>query len=116
AGDGVLTLAERHGTSRAIINSILRKAGIKLRTASEQEVIKWSRMDDAARRRQVVHAHISRRGQVESLNTRLERALRRYELQIVGGKREDLFAKLLDAAGIEYRRQEPCGVYSLDFA
>ena len=61
-------------------------------------------------------AHAARRGQVDSMATKLARAQTRYLRQLGIGKNEAAFAVLLDAAGIEYRQQLPVGPYNVDFA
>src|ERR1035437_132907 len=60
-------------------------------------------------------AHAARRGQKDTLETKLARTATRYMLGIGIGPHEIAFTKLLDAKGIKYRQQFPCGPYNLDF-
>ncbi|HEY5126776.1 MAG TPA: hypothetical protein VIJ35_05660 [Bradyrhizobium sp.] len=115
-GESILSLSQRYDTGRSVISRIIKKNGVVSRTQSEQELIKWSGMTIKERALQTAGAQVARRGQKDSLATRLARTQSRYEAQTSIGKREREFAELLDAAGIEYRQQLPCGVYNLDFA
>jgi very-short-patch-repair endonuclease len=115
-GDPLLALAKTYGVCRRTIARLLTRHRVKLRSASEQERLKWASMTDEQRRRQVDAAHEAARGRKVPLRERRMRAQTRFEKQTLIGPHERAFAKLLDAAGIKYRQQLPCGVYNLDFA
>src|SRR5262245_21929879 len=66
AGESEKALAEFLGTNRGIVRRRLLDMGITPRGRSDAERIKWGRMTDAQRRRQVSAAHGSRVGRFEA--------------------------------------------------
>lgn len=115
-GASLKSLADELCISRRTLERRLKLNNIPVRGRSEAERLKWASMTDEQRRRQVDAAHEAARGRKVPLRERRMRAQTRFEKQRLIGPHERAFAKLLDAAGIKYRQQLPCGVYNLDFA
>lgn len=93
SGESVNSLAAKFAASRSVITRRLVMAGITPRTASEAELVKWSRMATWQRERQVKVAHCSRKGLFE-----------------------DDIAAMLTAAGYAVTQQLAVGPYHIDVA
>lgn len=113
----VLHLSKELGIGRRVIQRMLKEAGVSIRGRSEAEVLKWSQMDETARKKQVGAAHIARRGQTDSLTVKRKRALTNSRLTTRIYPREGKFAEaLLKKHGIKTIPQFPVGPYNCDLA
>lgn len=74
AGFSTNALAKKYGVSRQVIDRRLVDAGVTLRTPSEAEAVKWSRMTQKQRERQVMAAHKAVRGRKKSPSIKLRTA------------------------------------------
>ena len=66
SGESIKALADPLGISRTTLRKAFAQAGVQIRTASEQERIKWSRMTGDQRAQQVAAAHDAARGSKRS--------------------------------------------------
>jgi very-short-patch-repair endonuclease len=120
SGISVNQLAETEGVSRTAIRTALVTAGVTLRTASEQERLKWQniRQDRAAVERQLQAAWQAKRGRRRSRVTKEAFASSRQqrlpahhisplEWQIIGA---------LFVGGVPCAPQVACGPYNVDIA
>lgn len=111
-------IAKHFKVSRNAIRHRLLDAGIKPRTQSEAESLKWSQMSDEARANQVKNANDSVRGKTVSIKTRKTIAKAREKLQwdhLIGIGEIEL-AELFKDAGFDIVRQKAIYTYNVDIA
>lgn len=111
AGTSANKLSHEFSVSRTLINRILRLHDIEPRSQSDAERTKWSFMDSSKRQAQVAAAHITRRGQKDSTETKLARARTRYQRLLHVGRYELEIANMVGG-----ETQFPLGAYNLDVA
>lgn len=116
AGESEKQLASALGVSRSAIRSRLVAAGVLIRTRSEAELVKWSRMIGTERNRQVAAAHTARRGQKDSLEVQMKRAATWEAKMSHRGPAEIALTDSLAAGGVELTPQKAVGPYNLDLA
>lgn len=115
SGESVNALAKRFLCARRSIELRLRAARVELRSASEAEKIKWARMTNDERRRQVEAAHTAAR--IPSpFQVMCQRAYLRQQSVPSVSYLEDFFNELLTARGVRMQRQMAVGPYNADFA
>lgn len=111
-GIGVRGISERLGIGIVKIRNELIRQGFKIRTASEQEAMKWSLMSNEQRLAQVHNAHKSTVGRIPSDDTLRKIAQAR-------GKRSSIYEEkienILVNAGIPFEPQFPVDKYNIDF-
>ena len=90
-GESAKSLQDRLHVSRAVIVRKLKARGIYIRGRQEAEKLKWERMSEDKRQRQVHAAHLTRRG-----------------------KGERSLEKMLVLRGISVTAQQPIGPYHCD--
>ncbi|HEY4537092.1 MAG TPA: hypothetical protein VIG45_01400 [Erysipelothrix sp.] len=116
-GNSENAISKTYGVSRGVIRRILKNHNIKIRSQSESETLKWSRMSIDQRENQVKKAHISARGRVktdeEKRKTAISREINTPDWYIGCGEPE--FKKWLDNEGIEYKYQKAVEFYNIDF-
>lgn len=61
SGESILTLSRRLGVDRSVVRHRLKEAGIRLRSGSEQQVLRLRAMTPASRMALVRAAHVARR-------------------------------------------------------
>jgi len=108
-------LAKQFGTTRYIIGKTLREAGVKRRTQSESEAMKWSKMSPQQRQQQVKAAHDKVRGTKRSKEELLQRAMTRQENPTLSNL-EQQFLKMFKKYGVDVVSQYALETYNLDFA
>lgn len=113
SGESTFSLAERFGVSRGGIRSVLTKAGVALRTGTEREKLKWSRMTPAQRRNQIKNAHRSTKGRTKTLTHQINEAKTR--CRKVAPVETEL-AYLLRSRGWVVDQQTPIGPYNVDIS
>lgn len=95
-GTAIVVLARTYKVQRRTICLLLSQHGIKIRAASEQERIKWSRMSKRQRKTQVAGANADATGMI--------------------GRHENNLADALREVGLSVTQQFRVGKYHLDIA
>ena len=113
-GESVLSLSESYGVSRPAITRRLIEYGVTLRSRSETERIKWSRMSQAERDAQVAAAHDATRGKPLSLDHRIAIAASREKNGVGIHPNESRLGALLAELGLDTRPQQAIGPYNCD--
>jgi hypothetical protein len=116
SGESTNSLAKRFGVSRSAIDRRLKQAGIALRTRSESEFVKNSRMTPDERRAQAAAANEALRGSRNSDETVCKRAIARERLLLTVSPAETYFMSLLTERGLTCSPQKACGKYNIDIA
>ena len=108
-------ISKRFNVSRNVIALRLTQAGIKRRTQSEAETLKWSQMSEEMCKHQVKAAHDKVRGMKRSHENLVNHAL---SVQAKGrmSKFEKLFFEAFTKAEIEVVPQYAVDVFNVDFA
>lgn len=117
-GESENAIAKHYGVSRGVIRKRLLKAGIKPRSQSESEKLKWSKMNEHARHNQVKNAHKSNQGRIVPEKERILRASTREKAcnQYFVGPGEAEFCELLSDRGIYFVPQKAINIYNVDIA
>lgn len=116
AGESVNALAKAAGVSRPAIERQLVRAGVQMRTQSEAEAIKWSRMSAEQRARQVGPAHAATLG-VPKDDAWKEAVARGQERSVTRvGRYEAEIRDALVARGLAVRQQAAVGTRNVDLA
>lgn len=113
-GESVNALSKSCGVGRAAVATFLRRAAVTMRTASEQERIKWAGMTAERRRGQVASAHDAARGSVRTMDSKRRHALGVQRLQSNVSEDERALAVALHVRGIETVPQQAIGIYNCD--
>lgn len=110
-------LSKEYLVSRKTIRRILRESGVHIRSQSEAELVKWSRMTSEQRANQVAKCHAAVLGFKKSEETKHEIAISRQrntpDWYIGVGEKE--FRNLLCLNSIDFEYQKPVLWYNLDF-
>lgn len=116
AGESCNSIAKRYEVSRRAVDRVLGLAGVTMRTQSESETIKWSKMTEEQRAKQTAAAHDAARGRIVSFEEKCKRAqTNQYTLPNVSSYELQLM-EMLDIKGIEYVPQFAIGPYNCDIA
>ncbi len=117
-GESILHLSKIFNVSRPAITRALKEAGAQLRSQSEAETIKWSKLrrDPAAVTRQLKAAWKARKGSKDKLETQLARAQANYQKKYHVHRGEDAVGNALSEKGFKVEYQYPVGIYSVDIA
>lgn len=105
-------IAKAIGVSRSVIRRIITKAGITPRNSSQSAFIRMANTSPAERKALASAAHDARRGQTDSLEVRMKRAMHMSECRV--GMFELELIQALSEIGVTARNQEPMGRYNLD--
>lgn len=100
--------------SRGSISEILKRGGIKRRSQSEAEALKWANMTKEQRENQVKKAHESTKGIVMSEKTLALQAIARQSITKFVGVGEEEIASILSSLGFHVKKQVPFFRYNLD--
>lgn len=111
-GIGLRGVAERLDVPIMALKSEFKRQGIKLRTQSEQETIKWSLMTKEQRANQVSNANKSMIGYKPSVDSLLKTSNSRSRRTSIY---ETKFADYLASRGISFKEQVPIHIYNVDF-
>jgi hypothetical protein len=114
AGESENAIAKSLGVNRWTIRLRLIESGAHIRSQSESEALKWSRMSAKQRARQVSEANIASRGRVRSIAEKVASAKTRQDRQTHVSPAERQFADMLDGLGIETIPQQALGPYNCD--
>lgn len=117
SGNSENSLAGDFGVSRTVIRRILTKNKIHIRSQSESEKMKWSRMSEDQRRNQVKNCHALSIGRIKEDKEKHNMALARERL-LIGhyiGVGEIEFKEKLELEKIPFVFQKAVLGYNLDF-
>ena len=114
SGVSVNKLAQQEGVSRNVIDRVLKKHGVKLRSQSEAESMKWSFMSEQQRKRQVQKAHQATKGRFISTSEKIKRAKSAYNTAHKTGLYEKKLCKIISQIGYTPQIQKNFGIYNLD--
>ena len=110
-------LSKEYLVSRKTIRRILCESGVHIRSQSEAELIKWSRMSNEQRLNQVKNCHSAVRGAAKTDETKHRIAVSRQrntpDWYIGVGEKE--FKEILSLNAIDFEYQKPVLGYNLDF-
>lgn len=109
-------IAKHFNTSRITIGKRLIAAGIRRRTQSESEALKWSQMSPAQRANQVAAAHKASTGRVASFAERCRIAETREKRQTHVAPVEYILWGRLRQHGLNPIQQKAIGPYNCDLA
>src|SRR3974390_678511 len=100
-GSSIKALAEYFGVKeRRLINRVLTKHGVRIRTQGEQERIKWTQMSKQQRKYQVAAAHATVRGMKRSQQELNGKAISRQKRRTYISPHEVKLARLLHRQGL----------------
>ena len=116
SGESILKLSGDLGISRGAITNALKRQGIHLRTQSESEKLKWSKMTPEQRVNQISAYHDAIRGGKRGSTDLNARAISRQRTCSQQSATERIIVKGLKLAGIELTPQLAVGKYNLDIA
>lgn len=110
-------VANEYGVSRNVIRRILKKHNVHIRTQSEAEELKWSKMTNEQRESQVVKAHTAVRGVPRSDEAKRNLAISREQNtpDWYIGCGEPEFGEWLTNEGIQFDYQKAVEFYNIDF-
>src|SRR5579859_2790695 len=114
AGESENALANVYCTTRAVVRSHLRSAGITLRGQTEANRLSSAARTPEQHRRYVEAAHIAARAHVQSFDEKAKRAKTRQERGLGVSPAELLLAEWLKQRGIEMTPQLAIGPYNVD--
>lgn len=108
-------LAKEFRVSRSVVDRRLVNAGVTLRTQSQAEAVKWSRMNTTQRERQVAAAPQASRGRKVPLNVKISSAKAKFANGSQSTSPLELRVKVaLKRRGITTEKQTPIGPYNCD--
>lgn len=116
-GESENSIANRFKVSRNVIRRILTKHGVQIRSQSQAELLKWSKMDNEQRANQVKLAHDACRGRIrtdEELHLMAASRQKNLPEHFIGIGEPEL-KEYLKNNGIEFEYQKACLSYNLDF-
>lgn len=111
-------VSKHFGSDRGTIRKRLLEAGVRPRTQSEAEKLKWAKMDEQSRINQVKNAHEAVRGMTRRDADVIARAKTREQLKYshLIGRGEFEFCELLSDRGISFTHQKAVEGYNIDIA
>ena len=116
SGRSVNDIAGELGVSRRTIDARLINRGIRLRTQSEAEAVKWSRMTEDQRAAQVAAANEAVRGRKASEEEIVKRMKTLAQTRNNVSHHEIKLRDMLERRGVEFIPQHPIGPYLCDIA
>lgn len=114
-GESENAIAKSLGVNRFVIRRRLLEAGVRPRSQSSSERVKWASMSADQRAAQIAAAHDATRGRKASRSERENRAATVEELGISTPMEARIMAWLRDR-GEQPRAQVACGPYNIDIA
>ena len=117
-GESILQLSKAFNIGRPAVTRLLKQSGVQLRSQSEAETVKWSKLrrNPSAVARQLEAAWTARRGSKDKIETQLARAQANYQKKFHVHQGEDAVGNALSDKGFKVEYQYPVGVYSVDVA
>lgn len=114
-GIGASGIGYKFNISASAINRVLRKNNIHIRTASEQETIKWSLKTPEQRAHQVSACHKSTIGRHVSFNEKIKRAKGKEGKINRHSTYESTVRDILIDNGINFTIGKAVSIYNIDF-
>lgn len=114
-GESVLSISNRLGVSRMVINKNLTKNNIKLRTQSQATSLVWNKMAPDQRKQQIEAAHRAALGRILGFDELCKTAKSCERNGCSISNLEVEFAKLMEESGISFSQQIAIGPYNCDF-
>lgn len=115
SGMSCLAVAKKYGVPRGVITRELSKHGIKCRTGSEANYIRFSKMTSEQRQQMVRPAHLARQGSHDTEEVLIKKALIKESKTCFFGPCENEFYNALCGVGYEVIRQKAVYIYNVDF-
>lgn len=115
AGASTNKLAGQLGVSRGLVDKRLLAAGVKLRTQSEAESLKWAAKTVEERAAQVAAAHNAVRGMTRTEEDLSRRARSKQATKTLASGLEHFVYSELTARGLQLHQQTAVGPYNCDF-
>ncbi len=118
AGMSLKQLSDEAGIVRTVLQPRFIAAGVKMRSQSDAERLKWSvlKRDRAAVERQCTAAWQASRRRKVPRDQKLRTARTRYLNLLSVGRYEEMLTDLIVARGLSVEQQFPVGPYNLDLA
>lgn len=115
SGISLNQISKESGFKRITLNRHFIENGVIMRTQSDSNKIKWSKMNQSQRKRQVQKAHEAVKGSKHSIQTKIKSAKSFYQNCLRCGMFESELAELLNKYFTVYQ-QFPIGIYNCDIA
>ena len=109
-------LENKFGISRQTLTNHFKSLGINTRTQSESEALKWSKMSETQRKRQVQKAHESCKGRYISTAEKIKRAKSAFDNAYKKGIYETEITENLIKKGFPAINQFNFGIYNIDIS
>ena len=109
-------LSNESGITRITLQRRFKSLGIQMRSQSESETLKWSKMSKQQRKRQVQKAHQSSKGRFVSTSEKFKRAKSCYENALRIGGLELEIIEILNNRGYKAISQLNFGIYNIDIS
>jgi hypothetical protein len=116
SGISLNQLSKEIGITRITLTRRFKSLGVNLRSQSDSERIKWSKMSEQQRKRQVQKAHESTRGRVVSTSEKVKRAKSAYFNAFKKGLHETEISEILNYLGYKSFIQKNFGIYNIDIS
>ena len=116
SGESAKSIGDDVGINHWTVIQWLKRQGIKVRTQSDAECLKWFQMVSKKRTQQVKAAHDATRGSQRTLETRIKVAQGMYRNQSIRGVGSHRELELMKWLGGSFKWQYPIGPYNVDFA
>lgn len=117
-GESENAVAKHFSISRNVVRRQLERFGVEPRTQSEAESLKWSKMTEEQRQRQVKAAHKVNKGIIRSDESKIKlaKARERIKYDFLIGPGETELVQLLNDRGIDCVHQKAIKFYNVDIA
>jgi hypothetical protein len=116
SGVSLNQLSKEVGIARITLTRRFESLGVNLRSQSDSERLKWSKMTETQRKRQVQKAHEASRGRLVSTAEKIKRAKSAYLNNFKKGRHELELIELLRDFGYDAVSQLNFGIYNLDIS
>lgn len=114
SGESTVEIASDFNVWHTTIGDALKRNGIPIRPITERAKIGASKIDVKTRKRMMKIAQNSRRGNIDTIKTKIARAK---TIERTGGKTSELesrFCQWLTESNISFKRQTAVGIYNID--
>ena len=116
SGMSLNQLENKFGIPRITLTRRFKSLNVYIRTQSESELLKWSKMDETTRKRQVQKAHQSSKGRYISTSEKIKRAKSAFENAFKKGFYETDIINSLNKRGFVAVNQFNFGIYNIDIS
>lgn len=112
SGKNTVEISKLAALSPAVVNYLLRRAGVQLRSASEAGLLRYRDSSPDERKAITAAAHVAARGRKAGFVELCRRAQGRQCIEPSGYEAEMI--STLNSAGLRIATQTPCGPYNID--